>query len=224
MFAIFDAPVAGAYHLVIGMSGLIDPAVTIVLFTIAVRLLLHPLARAAVRGERARATLAPRMRELQQKYGKNRERLGRELAKLRECTGTSMFAGCLPMLVQIPFFIVMFRLFSTATVAGKPNALMDLTLFGTPLGAHFATAPGDPVFLALFALLAVVAWCSARLMRRTTGADVPAASLLRLLPYGSLLGAAVIPLAAGVYLLTTTAWATAERAYLRRVYLEPSPG
>jgi YidC/Oxa1 family membrane protein insertase len=150
---------------------------------------------------------------LQAKYGNNRERLGQEIAKLQRESGTSLFAGCLPMLLQIPFFIVMFRLFSTGTVAGHPNELLARELFGAPLGLRWSAAPADPVFLVLFAALAVVAWCSARLMRQTA-AEAPA--LLRLLPYGSIVAATVLPLAAGVYLVTTTAWATAERAYLRR--------
>jgi YidC/Oxa1 family membrane protein insertase len=217
MFGILDAPVDGAYHLVMALSGLLAPALTIVLFTVLVRLMLHPLARAAVRGEKARAGLAPKISELRKKYGKNRERLAQEITRLQQSAGTSMFAGCLPLLVQFPFFIVMFRLFNTTTVAGHPNVLLTETLFGTSLGAHVSMAP---VFLALFAMLAVVAWCSARLARRTITPDTPGAGLMRLLPYGTLLGATVLPLAAGLYLLTTTAWATAERAYLRKVYLD----
>lgn len=209
MFAVFDVPVAGAYHVVLLVAGVLHPALAIVLFTIAVRLLLHPLARAAARGERERAALAPKIRALQDKYGSNRERLGRELAALHQKEGAALFAGCLPMLVQIPFFIVMYRLFSTGTVAGGANDLLARTLFGTQLAAH---ASLTPVFLVLIAALAGVAWCSTRLTR-----DVPGPAVLRLLPYGSVLAALVIPLASGIYLLTTTAWATAERAYLRRV-------
>ena len=70
MFGIFDVPVAGAYHVVLPIAGVMNPALTIVLFTIAVRLMLHPLARAAVRGERERAALAPKIRALQEKHGK----------------------------------------------------------------------------------------------------------------------------------------------------------
>jgi YidC/Oxa1 family membrane protein insertase len=213
LFAIFDLPVSGAYHLVLGIAGVLNPALAIALFTIGVRLLLHPLARAAARGERERAALAPKVRALQDKHGKNRERLARELTALHRAEGTSMFAGCLPMLVQLPFFIVMYRLFSVAVVAGQPNALLARTLFGTPLGARAALSP---VFFVLVAALAVVAWCSVRLMRRTAAPEVPGAKLMRLLPYGSVLAATFIPLAAGIYLLATTAWATAERAYLRR--------
>jgi YidC/Oxa1 family membrane protein insertase len=215
LFGIFDVPVAGAYHVVLSIAGVLNPALAIVLFTVGVRLMLHPLARAAVRGERERAALAPKVKALQQKYRKNRERLQRELAALHRDEGASMFAGCLPTLVQIPFFIVMYRLFTTGVVSGVPNGLLARTLFGTPLGAH---ASVNPVFAVLLVGLAVVAWCSVRMTRGAASPEVPGARLIRLLPFGSVLAALVIPLAAGIYLLTTTAWATAERAVLRRVY------
>lgn len=218
MFAFLDVPVSGAYQLVTLLAAVVDPALAIVAFTVLVRLLLHPLARAAARGERSRAALAPQVRELQRKHGKDKERLQRELTALYRDSGSSMFAGCLPMLVQLPFFMVMYRLFSSTALNGHANDLLGRTLFGSPLGLHWFSAPADPVFLVLFAALAVVAWFSMRLLARSSDPSqpVPGAALLRLLPFGSVLGAAFIPLAAGVYLLTTTAWATAERAYLRR--------
>jgi YidC/Oxa1 family membrane protein insertase len=40
--------------------------------------------------------------------------------------------------------------------------------------------------------------------------------VLRLMPYGTVVMAALVPLAAGIYLLTTTTWTAAERALLRR--------
>jgi len=51
--------------------------------------------------------------------------------------------------------------------------------------------------------------------------------LSRALPYATVAIAAVVPLAAGIYLLTTTAWTTAERTLLRRRILPsgtPGPG
>ncbi|HEU5471665.1 MAG TPA: membrane protein insertase YidC [Actinophytocola sp.] len=208
MFALFDVPVAGAYHVLLAIVDVLGPVPAILVFTVAVRLLLHPLARAAARGDRVRQELAPRMAELKRKYGKDPDRMRREVARLHQESGGSMFAGCLPLLAQLPFFFVMFRLFSTGTVAGGPNALLGHTLFGTPLAAHASAA--HPVFLLLFAVLAALAWWSTRLLPK----EAPAA--LRLVPYGSVLGAAVLPLAAGIYLCTSTAWGVAERAYLRR--------
>jgi YidC/Oxa1 family membrane protein insertase len=209
----FDLPVTGAYHLVHWMSSPAGVPVAIVVFTIAVRLLLHPLSRAAVRGEKARAVLMPRIAELQKRHAKDPERLRREVAELQSENG-SLLVGCLPMLAQLPFFWVMYRLFSAGAIAGHPNALLAGTLFGAPLGVHWPVLTGTAVFLGLAVLLVVVAWFSVRLQARRTTTAAPV--LLRFLPYGTVVTAAFVPLAAGLYLLTTTAWTVAERALLYR--------
>lgn len=214
MFGFLDVPVEGAYHLIHAFTGPLSTALAIVAFTLGVRLLLHPLARSAARGERARAALMPEIKALQAEHGGNRERLAEEMTKLQRESGTSLFVGCLPMLLQLPFFMVMYRLFTTPTVGGEPNSLLGATLFGTPLGAHGLA--GSPLVFVIAAGLAVVAWVSIRLQSRGATADVPGGKLLRLLPYGTVLATLVVPQAAGIYLLTTTAWTAAERALLRR--------
>jgi YidC/Oxa1 family membrane protein insertase len=178
-----------------------------------VRLLLHPLARAAVRGEKARAALAPDVQKLRKRYARDPQRLQRETLELYRRSGTSMFAGCLPMLAQMPFFTVLFRLSTADTVNGAPNDLLGHTLFGAPLGGHFWTS-FSPVFFGLFAAMAVVAWFSARLQSRLATTQAPA--FLKFLPYGTVAAATVVPLAAGLYLFTSTAWTVAERTLLHR--------
>lgn len=235
MFAFLDVPVAGAYHLVLALSNLLTPLLgaastvaAIVGFTILVRLLLHPLSRAALHGERARAVLTPKVNALREKHKRDRQRLNEELAKLYRESDTSMFAGCLPVLLQAPFLSVMYRLFESSTISGKPNDLLSHSLFGATLNQHWLSViggavpfmPAGLVYLGLFALLAGVAtytvhWQRTR-MAATQDAPVPGGQLLRLLPYGSILIAAFLPLAAGVYLLITNAWTAAERAWLRR--------
>jgi YidC/Oxa1 family membrane protein insertase len=217
MFGFLDVPVEGAYHLIHTLTGPLSTALAIVLFTLGVRLLLHPLARSAVRGERARAALMPEIQALQAKHGRDRDRLAAEMTKLQQESGASLFTGCLPMLLQLPFFMVMYRLFTTPAIGGEPNSLLGATLFGTPLGAHGLA--GGPLVFVIAAGLAVVAWFSVRWQDRQRAADaaeVPGGKLLRFLPYGTVLATLVVPQAAGIYLLTTTAWSAAERALLRR--------
>ncbi|WP_137815391.1 YidC/Oxa1 family membrane protein insertase [Gandjariella thermophila] len=217
---------SGAYHLVAALAGAVHPllggastAAAIMLFTAAVRLLLHPLVRAQVRAERARAALQPEVDRLRRRHRDQPERLQRELVALHRRHGVPMFAGCLPTLLQLPFFSVTYRLFSSPTVGGVTNALLGHTLFGVPLGAHLFGSLGGSgvlVFAGLAALLAVVAALSSVWLARTTPATAPAGRLLRLLPFGTVLAAAVLPLAAGLYLLTSTTWTLVERAALRR--------
>ncbi len=236
MFSFLDVPVAGAYHLVLALSNLLAPLLdtastvaAIVCFTMLVRLLLHPLSRAAVRGERARAALAPQVDALREKHKRNPQRLNEELAGLYRESGTSMFAGCLPVLLQAPFLSVMYRLFESATINGKPNDLLSHSLFGATLNQHWLSVmlgsvpfmPTGAVFLGLFAVLATVATYTVRWQRSrlgTTAQDTPMSGgrLMFLLPYSTIFIAAFLPLAAGIYLVTTNAWTAAERAWLRR--------
>ncbi|MFJ6717826.1 MULTISPECIES: YidC/Oxa1 family membrane protein insertase [unclassified Streptomyces] len=226
-------------HLVAELGRLLEPvlaesatAVAIVLFTVLVRLALHPLSRAAVRG-------------------------------------ATPMAGCLPALLQLPVFYVMYRVFSSPEVGGTGNELLGHRLLAAPLGDRWADALaqggvfGAPglVFLGLFAAIAAVAaWSAVRGRRAARAAAVEVGSgggsgsgsgvkaavagrglpgggagalsaeqeaamrklggVLPLLSFGTLITAAVVPLAAGLYLLTTTAWSVAERAWLQR---RPAP-
>ncbi|MCX5212739.1 YidC/Oxa1 family membrane protein insertase [Kitasatospora sp. NBC_00240] len=222
VLSILDPAVGLAHTAVSALAHVLPTAVAIILFTVCVRLALHPLARAAARGEKARTRLAPQVAELNRKHKGKPEKLKEALAELYREEKASPFAGCLPMLVQIPFFSVMYRLFTT------PNDLLDHTVLGVPLGMHVSGAHGPAqlaVFGALYAALAAVGYANFRRARRTglpgstTAAGAPPAPGAALLPYlsfGTVLFAALVPLAAGLYLVTTTAWSSAERAWLHR--------
>ncbi|WP_441245949.1 YidC/Oxa1 family membrane protein insertase [Kitasatospora sp. McL0602] len=215
VFAVLDPAVHLAHDAVSVLAQLLPTALAIMLFTVCVRLALHPLARAAARGEKTRQRLAPQVAELQRKHKGKPEKLQAAMTELYRAEKSSPFAGCLPMLIQIPFFSVMYRLFTT------PNDLLGHTLFGVPLGQHVSGAHGAQllVFGALYAALAAVGWVTFRRARRTAAAAVtptptPGAAFLPYLSFGTVLFAALVPLAAGLYLLTTTAWTAAERGLL----------
>jgi YidC/Oxa1 family membrane protein insertase len=219
------AAAIGALHSVVaGLISIFDPflgatsaTAAIVALVVAVRTVLIPLGYAQVRAELIRSRLAPQVREIQRKYRTNPERLRRELAALYAREQTTPLAGCLPALAQAPVFTVLYGLFLVPEIDGQVNSLLGQSLAGVPLGAHFAdvaTGPEILVFAALFALLGLVAWATRRI---TAMVDAPGAGLARWLPFGTLVVAAFVPLAAGIYLLASTAWTVGERVTLRRV-------
>ncbi len=236
MSSLLAGPIGLAYHLVLSLSHVLSPlggnlctVAAIVAFTVGVRLLLAPLSCYGMRGQARIAAVQPRVRELQTRYARQPDRLQAELSALYAQEAGGMLAGCLPLLLQLPFFTVMYRLFLSATVGGRPNVLLRRQLLGTPLGTHLLSAAGllSPhvlVFLGLLALLALVAALSAQAARASTpltgsqpaGATGALGAMTRLLPYTTLVIAAFVPLAAGIYLLTTAAWTVAERRLLRR--------
>lgn len=225
MFAPFDAAVGVAYHLVTGLTSLLEPvtgslsaAVAIVVFTACVRLALLPLSIRQARAGRTRQRLEPQVRKLLERHRADPVRAQQEVGALYRAEGTSMWAGIGPSLLQMPVFSVVYRLFLSPAVGGHANLLLAHTLFGTPLSARWllsagAFGPHGLVFLGLFALLAVVAWWTSRRAPTPPGA---LGRVMRVLPYGTLLIAAYVPLAAGLYLLTTTLWTAAERVTLWR--------
>ncbi|HEY3508615.1 membrane protein insertase YidC [Kribbella sp. NPDC051137] len=225
MPSFLEAPVAGAYHLLTSLVSALQPltgayaaVIAIVLCTLLVRLCLVPLSLRAHRGMQARAALMPQYKQLTEKHRGDPERLQRELTKLQAETGTSVFAGFLPLLAQMPFFWLMYTLFSRAVVAGESNQLISGSLLGAPLGTHWPILTGTPAYMVIAALLCVVAFFSARLQLRQLDPSATTLSrrMAQLLPYGTLLTAAFVPLAAGLYLLTTTAWTVVERTVLHR--------
>ncbi|MEU6844760.1 YidC/Oxa1 family membrane protein insertase [Streptomyces sp. NPDC046716] len=214
-------------------------AAAIVLFTALVRLLVHPLSRAGARGQRDRMKLQPRIAELRKKHGKNTEALQKAIMELHREEKVSPLSGCLPMLCQMPAFFLLYHLFSSTSIGGDPNALLGHTLGAAPLGGRFkdALAHGGLfgaqglVYVALFVLVAAVATFNYRRTKRqmalsaaaTPASDQPQVpgmgamtKLMPLMSFMTLFSVAYVPLAAALYIVTSTTWSAVERAALYR--------
>jgi YidC/Oxa1 family membrane protein insertase len=240
VFSLFDDAVSVAYHAVVALAAALTPlaggmaaAAAVVLCTIAVRLLLLPLSYHAIRGQACQARLAPQVQALRQRHAGHPDRLQRELTELYRREGTGMLTGCLPALLQLPLLSVIYRVFRSGTIGGRPSSLLGRSLLGAPLGSHWLGGAGlistqGLVFLGLFALLAAAAFLAGRVSRTLGQTAQPAGAagvVTRAVPYTTVAIAAVLPLAAGLYLLTSTAWSAAERAvFARRLAPARGPG
>jgi YidC/Oxa1 family membrane protein insertase len=210
IFAIPHAIVGAAHSAITSLAGLFVPiaggaaaALAIVVFTLLIRLLISPLTYQQVRAQRRQATLAPEIEKLREEHGKDQMALATETLALQRAAGISPFAAILPALAQAPFFMVMYRV----ALRAPAGALM-----GVPLTAHLAA--GLPVFAVLLALSAALAWWSSR--RMISAVTTGSVGLLKYLPYLSVLAVAWMPLAGGIYLVTSTAWTAVEQAVYRR--------
>ncbi len=82
--------------------------VAIILITIMVRLLMAPLMARQMKSMKRMSDIAPKMKEIQEKYKDDRERQSQEMMALYKREGVSpfsMLSGCFPMLLQFPVFI-----------------------------------------------------------------------------------------------------------------------
>jgi YidC/Oxa1 family membrane protein insertase len=212
----FDLLAVPANYLVGGLASLIHlpVAAAIVVATILVRLVLVPVGVAQHKADKRRNVLMAKMTALKERYVNSPKRLEAELADLYQTEGGALLRGCLPMLVQMPVFAALYQLFVSPTVGGGANLLMQETIFGVPLGSHLlsATGPQVIVFALLLAALATIGYLSSRLLRPP---GTQSNLLLKILPYATTVFAVFVPLAASLYLVTTTAWTVAQTVVLR---------
>ncbi|WP_266383457.1 YidC/Oxa1 family membrane protein insertase [Streptomyces canus] len=220
------------------LFGATAAAAAIVLFTAFVRLLVHPLSRAAARGQKARTRLQPKIAELRKEHKGNPDKLQKAVLELHAEEKVSPLTGCLPVMFQMPAFFLLYHLFSNTTIGGKANELLGHELFAAPLGGRWADALGDGgmfrgaglVYVCLFTFVIVVATFNYRRTKRmmaanpvmpvTDGQPVPGAGAMsKVMPFMSfftLFTVAVVPLAAALYVVTSSTWAAVERAVLYR--------
>jgi YidC/Oxa1 family membrane protein insertase len=77
----------------------------IIIVTALIKLLFYPLSQASGRSMAKMRAVAPRMKQIQDTFKDDREKLGRAMMELYKREKINPLAGCLPMVVQIPFFI-----------------------------------------------------------------------------------------------------------------------
>ncbi len=234
----FAALLELAHTSVVGLTGLVAPiagessaALAVVLFTGLVRLALVPVGASQVRAEFVRRRLAPELADLRRRYRSDPRTLQEKSLALYRREKASPVAGILPTLAQLPVISTVYALFVHPIVAGHSNVLLSASLLGAPLGdsivGGIVAGPALPV-LALFAGVLVCVSLAAGMTRRasmrfaaTSGLPDAArtqaiTAALSWLPFVTVIVASIVPLAAALYLATSTWWTVAERAVLRR--------
>ena len=120
----------------------------IILLTLLVRLAMQPLTNKQMASMQNMQKLQPRMKVLQDKYQDDKETLNKEIMALYKENKVNPAAGCLPILVQLPIFILLYNVLSQH---GFPNATfltvrLDGSVFTTIANAiNLVDAAGVPL-------------------------------------------------------------------------------
>ena len=84
--------------------------VGIILVTVIIKIVFWPLTKKGTESTAKMSALQPRMKEIQEKYKDNPQKMNQETAALYKEAGVSPLGGCLPMLIQFPILIAMYGL------------------------------------------------------------------------------------------------------------------
>ncbi len=236
-----------AFHRLFG--GIFGPdtgvawVLSIVGLTLVIRIALIPLFVKQIKSSRNMQLLQPKVKELQKKYGHDRERLAQETMKLYKETGTNPFASCLPILLQMPIFLALFRLIDHAVkhpdegralmTSSLASSFADATLFGAKISDSFTST--DSINVRILAGVLVVAMTATtfltqrQLMSKNMPADAMTGQyaqqqkmLLYVLPVVFAVGGIAFPIGVLFYWTTSNLWTMGQQFYVIRN--NPAPG
>ncbi|RNL60747.1 membrane protein insertase YidC [Nocardioides marmoriginsengisoli] len=222
---------------VFGPESGVSWALSIVGLTLVIRAALIPLFVKQIKSSRNMQLLQPKVKELQKKYGHDRERLTQETMALYKDTGTNPFSSCLPLIVQMPIFLALFRLLDQAAKKGnghgvlsddRAKQLADAKLFGGEISSTFLNSDGNSTvqIIAIILVLAMTATTfltQRQLMSKNMPADAlsgPYAQqqklLLYVLPLVFAVGGIAFPIGVLLYWTTSNLWTMGQQFYVIR--------
>ena len=233
MIEIFNTFRDSLYHVLKFFQDLVEPVMgsqsywfSIVMLTVAVRILLIPLTVKQVKSTRVMQELAPEIKKLQAKHKNDKTKLNEEMMALYKERGFNPMAGCWPLLAQMPFFFALYQVIYRPQIAGEANTLLGKTFFGVPLEQHWLRLQGwDKIFsaagitiLILTTAMALTTYISQRqLMNKQTAQVNPQQqTIMKIMPLMFFVFAVNVPLAVIVYWVTTNFWSVGQQFILLR--------
>ena len=159
----------------------------IVVFTVIIRALMTPLMLPQQKSAKKMQEVQPQLKELQKKYGKDRDKLAKAQMALYKEAGVNPMGGCLPMLVQFPIWIGLYQSIIQA-LGYQPLQLLGLSKNIYPfLSMLWVEVPLDRYFLgmdlaltpqqlggltyALPVLVALTSWIQSKMMTMPGSGD-----------------------------------------------------
>ena len=121
-FAFIAGPLAALLRFIYGWVG--NYGLAIIIVTILIKIVLWPLTAKSYRSMKEMQKLQPKVAKIREKYAGDREALNREIMRLYKTFKVNPLGGCLPMLLQIPFFIAFYQVLdSLLELRGAPFIL-----------------------------------------------------------------------------------------------------
>jgi YidC/Oxa1 family membrane protein insertase len=189
------------FHNNVGLSW----GTSIIALTVTIRALLIPLTYRQIRGMRALQALQPQMKEIQEKYKNDRQRMQQEMMRFYQENKVNPLASCLPLLLQLPIFFALFRLLRGGSFeedvknSGEQGWFFISSLVEKPQGAETV------ILMVLFAVsMAVSTYITMR--SSPTGGGSQQYIMMGAFSLVSLFFVPQFPAGLSLYWITTNCW------------------
>ncbi|MEO3427529.1 membrane protein insertase YidC [Pelagibius sp. CAU 1746] len=159
-FYFLTKPIFWALHWLHAQVG--NFGIAILLLTVAIKLVFFPLANKSYKSMAKMRKLQPKMMELRERFGEDKQRLNQEMMALYKKEGANPLSGCLPIVIQIPVFFALYKvMFVTIEMRHAPffGWIHDLSAPDpTTILNGFGLFPWDAPELGMLHVLNIGVW------------------------------------------------------------------
>jgi len=192
---------------------------SIIAMTVVIRLAILPLTFKGVVGMQQMQRLQPEIKKLQERYKDDRQRMQQETMRLYKEHKVNPLGSCLPLALQIPFFIALFYLLR--------GEAFNQDIHAIPGAERFLFIPdlGDPAtgwVLAVLVVLYIGTQLGASLVSLAT-ADKTQKRIFLALPFVFVLFILNFPTGLIVYWITTNLWTVGQQLLVKKIFPKPEP-
>ncbi|MBX4211447.1 MAG: YidC/Oxa1 family membrane protein insertase [Candidatus Yanofskybacteria bacterium] len=202
-----------------------DLGIAIIVLTLVIRLIFSPLSIKASRSQQALAKLGPKVEEIKNKHKNDQLAQNNAVMQLYRDNKINPLAGCLPLLLQIPIILALYRML---VASFKPESLGMLYGFIKSPGVINTTSFGFLNIAVRNPWLAVVAGISQFIQAKLSAASTPTSGpgsnftaamstqMLYFFPVMITIISWNLPAGLTLYWITTTVYSIFEQLYIRR--------
>jgi YidC/Oxa1 family membrane protein insertase len=189
---------------------------SIILLTFTVRILILPLTFKGVKAMQRLQVLQPEIKKIQERFKDDKQRMNQEVMAFYQREKVNPLGSCMPLLLQIPFFISLFYLLRSdafqADIADNPGFY--------PIDNLAEKVTGDPVLLGVLIVLYVGTQLAASAVTAFS-ADPMQRRIMLALPFVFVIF--IVNFEAGliVYWITTNVWTVGQQLLVRKLYPKP---
>jgi YidC/Oxa1 family membrane protein insertase len=188
----------------------------IILLTFTIRVFILPLTFKSVKSMQKLQALQPEMKKIQERYKDDKQRMNQEMMRFYQENKVNPLGSCLPLLLQIPFFIALFELLRSDSF--KSDIAGEDGFFFIPDLAQNLT--DEPVVLGVMIVLYVATQLIATMIT-SIGGDKTQQRIMFALPFVFVIF--IVNFEAGLilYWVTTNVWTIGQQLVVRKLYPRP---
>jgi YidC/Oxa1 family membrane protein insertase len=195
---------------------------SIIMLTVVTRAVLIPLTYKQLKGMRAMQALQPQIKELQEKYKNDKQRMQQEMMRFYKENKVNPLASCLPLIAQLPVFITLFYTLrhELPPDMGCPEAGHCAAYGAEFLFIHDLTGKATGAELIVLLVLYVGTQLISSMVMSIT-ADKSQRTMMMLLPFVFVPFILSFPAGLILYWITTNFWTIGQQLVIKRIVPPP---